>query len=270
MTRLFISSTNNDRLKALRRLARRRRGVPVFVAEGGRALRAAINARKEVREVYAAPELFISARDEAVVELAERRGAQVVELGREAFESVAIAARPDGIVSVVECWDTSLDAMDDASLLLVADGIERPGNLGTIVRTACAAGAGGLVACDAPTDVFHPETVRGSVATLFQLPVAEASAGCATQWLRDRDMRIVVATPDALVPYWEADYAGACAIVVGSERYGVREEWLAAAAATVQIPMAGAADSVNVAVAAGIVLFEAARQRAGATYAPSR
>lgn len=261
MTRPLITSTSNDRLKHLRRLSRRRRGMPTFLAEGGRAVRAAFDAGADVCELYAAPELFISARDHALVELAESVGARVYELGADAFRSVVTAPRPDGLAAVVERWDTSLDRIDGADLVLVAHGIERPGNLGTIVRTAAAAGAAALLATDLATDVFHPDTVRGSVGTLFHVPLAEAQAIRATEWLRDRGVRIVVATPTAATAYWECDLGEPCAIVVGGERTGVGSEWLVAADDAVSIPMAGAADSLNVAVAAGVVVFEAVRQR---------
>jgi TrmH family RNA methyltransferase len=251
-------------VKALRRLSRRaRRADRVFLVEGHRQLRCALEAGAPVVEVYAAPELFLGPGDAKLVVLAERRGARVVELAGAAFVSACGRLRPDGLAAVVERWPTGLDAWTPRarSLVLVAEGIERPGNLGTIVRTACAAGADGLVVCDSPTGVFHPDAVRGSVGTLFQLPVAETSTGAALEWLRRDRLGIVVATPGGARPHWDAAYGASVAIVVGSERHGVSDSWLDAADETVEIPMPGPADSLNVAVAAGIVLFEAARRR---------
>jgi TrmH family RNA methyltransferase len=109
--------------------------------------------------------------------------------------------------------------------------------------------------------VFHPEVVQGSVGTLFQVALAEASAGRAAAWLRRCGLRIVAASPAGATPYWSARYDGGVAIVVGSERHGVGQAWLEAADEVVSIPMGGVADSLNVAVAAGILLFEAARRR---------
>src|SRR5262249_25071823 len=135
--------------------------------------------------------------------------------------------------------------------------------LGTIVRTAEAAGAGGLVACDAATDVFHPETVRGSVGTVFDLPLAQADRDDTLAWIAERRLRVVVASPDGAHSVWSGDYSSAgLAVVVGGERHGVDSAWIEAADETVRIPMSGRADSLNVAVAAGIVLFEAVKQRA--------
>jgi RNA methyltransferase, TrmH family len=263
--RPLITSASNDRLKSLRRLRSRGHGraAGLFVADGFRQLRCALEAGATVREVYAAPELYLGASDAALVTLAERRGAHVVELGADAFTSVAGRARPDGLLAVVERWPTGLGAQrfGREPLLVVADSVERPGNLGTIVRTACGAGATGLVACDLRMDLFHPDTVAGSVGALFHLPVADTTSAEAIAWLRRLGARIVVASPDAGAPYWRADYRGAVAIVLGSERHGVGEPWLEVADAGVAIPMTGAVDSLNVAVAAGIVVFEAARQR---------
>ena len=265
--RPFISSSSNERLKAVRRLRarRHREATGLFVAEGQRQLRRALEAEASVREVYACPALYLSPADAALVERAERRGARVVELSAAAFESVAGQARPDGVLAVVERPETRLAdlPLGRAPLVLVAEAVERPGNLGTIVRSACGAGATGLVVADGRTDVFHPETVRGSVGTIFDLPLAEAPSALALPWLQGRGLRLVVATPSASVPYWEAELAEPAALVVGNERTGVSDAWLDAADEAVAIPMPGPADSLNVAVAAAVVLFEAARQRAG-------
>jgi RNA methyltransferase, TrmH family len=257
VARPSITSTHNERLKAVRRL-RRRRG-DAFVAEGRRQLAAALDASVRVREVYAAPALFAGAGEWTLLERAERAGARIVEVGAAAFASIGGPVRPDGLVAVVERWPTGLAQLCDPSLLLVADGIERPGNLGALVRTACAAGAGGLLVSDSRVDVFHEETVRGSVGALFHLPLAQATAVESIAWLRERGIRIVVATPSGRTPHWAADYGRPTALVVGGERLGVSEHWLAAAEETVRIPLVGPTDSLNVAVAAGIVVFEALR-----------
>lgn len=266
MTRhLFISSSSNPRVKAVRRLSgRRAREAGVFLVEGHRPLRRALEASAEIRELYAAPSLFLGDEDALLVEEAARRGARIVELAPGAFAALSGNVRADGLLAVVERWPTGLERCPADGLLLVAEAVERPGNLGTIVRTACAAGAAALVVCDGRTDLFHSETVRGSVGAIFQLPVATATTERARAWLRANGARIVVATPDAPRAHWEADYRGRVAIVVGNERYGVSAGWHAAAHERVHIPMPGPADSLNVAVASGVVLFEAAKQRSRA------
>jgi TrmH family RNA methyltransferase len=265
VTRAFITSPRNPRLKAVRRLrrARGRASDGIVLAEGRRQLECALAAGARILDVYAAPELFLGADDGDLVARAARHGARIIELGAGAYLSIASQVRADGIAAVVARPRTGLHGLPTRSLLLVATGIERPGNLGTIVRTAEAAGAGGLVVCDTPTDLFHPETVRGSVGTVFSLALAIASRADALAWLRAGRVRVVVATPDSERHVWGGDYsAPGLAVVVGGERRGVDPAWIAAADETVRIPMSGRADSLNVAVAAGIVLFEAARQRA--------
>jgi len=199
--RLYIESTSNERLKALRRLARKR-SRNVFVAEGARAVRCALDGGARVLELYAARELFLGDEDLRLVARAEWRGVRIVELGAAAFGTISTLGRTDGIVAVLERPPTSLArlALPLEPLLVVAASIERPSNLGTIVRTACAAGADALLVCDGRTDVFHPEVVRGSVGTIFQIPVAETTAERAVAWLREQGARIVVATPDAARP----------------------------------------------------------------------
>jgi TrmH family RNA methyltransferase len=265
MSRPFITSSSNPRLKAIRRLRRapRRNGEGVFLVEGHRQLACAIEAHASLRELYVAPELFLGDSDAALALCAKQRGAEVVELSADAFASVSGNARPDGVIAIVERWSMTLEGLRlrSSPLLLVADGVERPGNLGTIIRASCAAGADALIGCCGGTDAFHPDVVRASVGTLFKLPLARCNCSAAISWLRERAIRIVVASPDAERPHWEADYSGATAIVVGNERYGVTRLLLDAADDLVRIPMPGPADSLNVAVAAGVVLFEAARQR---------
>jgi TrmH family RNA methyltransferase len=263
--RPLITSTANARLKELRRLAARPgRARGTVLVEGYRLLLRALEAEARVETVYSAPALFTGRDEAALVERAEGHGAKVVELGASAFRAVCSQRRPDGLLAVVRRPATSLAELPvvGTPLLVVCEAVERPGNLGTIVRTACAAGATGLVACDPQTDVFHPKTVIASVGAVFRLPLAVATTGGTLGWLRERGVAVVVATPGAEVAPWEADLTGPTALVVGCEKRGVSAEWLRAADARIGIPMPGKGpDSLNVAVAAGVVLVEAARQR---------
>lgn len=266
--RPLISSTSNPRLKHLRRLAARPgRARDTVLVEGYRLLVRALDAGAAVETVYAAPALF-SGRDEAALVLrAERAGARVVGVAPAAFAAVASQGRPDGLLALVRRPSTTLAALPDASapLVVVCETVERPGNLGTIVRTACAAGASALVACDAQADVFHPRTVTASVGGVFALPVATASTPATLAWLRERGLAVAAADPVGAVAPWDADLAGPVALVLGSEKRGLSETWRHAADLRVGIPMPGSGqDSLNVAVAAGVLLVEAARQRLAA------
>jgi TrmH family RNA methyltransferase len=217
-----------------------------------------------VRALYAAPALFRGDGEPELVARARRTGTRVYILGPDAFASVARQAQPDGLLALIAQWPTRLDGLrtDRESLLLVVDGVERPGNLGTIVRTACAAGASGLVLAGPQTDPFHPKAVTASVGGVFHLPIAVAAGQDAIRWLRRRGTRIVVAAPGARACPWDVDLTGSVALVVGCEKRGVSSTWLDAADELVGIPMPGPAmDSLNVAAAAAVVLFEATRQR---------
>jgi TrmH family RNA methyltransferase len=219
-----------------------------------------------VEQLYVARELLIAPAHAGLVRVAERLAATVLELSAPAFLSISGAVRPDGLAALVERWPLELGALalPPEPLVVVVEGIERPGNLGALLRTAHAAGVDAFVVCECSTDVFHPESVRGSVGTLFRLPLARTTTENALRWLAGHEIPVTVATPDGPQPYWEPVYGGAGAVVLGGERYGVSARWLGAADRVVRIPMAGGADSVNVAVAAGVVLFEAARQRSHA------
>jgi TrmH family RNA methyltransferase len=254
-------SSANVRLKAVRRLARRG-SRDLCLAEGARPVRAAFAAGATVEELYVAPELLAGDRDTDVVREAERCGAAVVELGAEAFASLT-EGRPDGLLAVVRRPSTSLATFDPPRepFLAAAVAIERPGNLGAIARTACAAGVDALLVADPRTDPFHREAIRGSVGAVFRLRCVTAATPHALSWLREHEVRIVATTPAAASPYWMPSYDGAVAVALGSERHGLPRVWLDAASEQVSVPAHGPVDSLNVAVAAGVVLCEAARAR---------
>lgn len=259
--RLVIASSANPRLKAVRKLARTP-SATVCLAEGRRAVAAALEAGACLRELFVAPALH-GPGEHDLVRAAETLGVPIVEVERTAFESLGPHRRPDGVLATVERPPARLDglALPREPLVAVAVAIERPGNLGTIVRTACAAGADALVVADPCTDLYHPEVVRGSLGALFHLPVAETTSRAALAWLREREIRVLATSPAGETEYWRAGFGGAVAVVVGSERHGLPPEWLRAADRRLSIPMPGKGDSVNVAVAAGVVLFEACRRR---------
>jgi TrmH family RNA methyltransferase len=145
--------------------------------------------------------------------------------------------------------------------LLVVESIEKPGNLGTILRSADAAGCDALIVCDPITDLFNPNVVRASTGVLFSVPCVVASSEEVQAWLRSRGIRSIATTPAATTLYTDANLTGPLAVVMGSEQYGLSEFWLKHADLPVRIPMAGQADSLNVAMATIITLFEAVRQR---------
>jgi TrmH family RNA methyltransferase len=258
-----ITSSANDRLKRLKRLRAKRRDRDdegVFLIEGYRQVRRAVEAGVEIEALFAAPELY---QGQGEAELAERLQAIATHTAAEPFRSVTTRDRPDGLLAVARQFSTDLADIVDHSLLLVVEGIERPGNLGTMLRAAAGAGVTGVIVADPQTDLFSPEVVRASVGALFAQPVARATTDQTAEHLKKHGTRIVTATPDATTDYWQADLTQPSAIVVGSEQHGVTDRWLQIADDTVCIPMLGPVDSLNVAVAASVLLFDAVRQRSG-------
>ena len=265
-----ITSLTNPRVKQLVRLRNRRErdATRTFLVEGFRELTRAASATIDVDvvDVYFCPSLFLGDGEQRLLDRLEARGATLVELGDDAFRKIAYRDRPEGLLAVVRQFDTRLERLEFAaeSLVLVVEAIEKPGNLGTMLRTADAAGVGAVIVCDPTTDPFNPNAVRASVGSLFTVPIAVTSTTTARERLHAEGMATVATTPDATDLHWQAAYTGSVAIVVGSEQHGLSDRWLDSATRRVRIPMAGAADSLNAAMAAGIVLFEAVRQRSSA------
>jgi len=251
-----IESPSNRRILETARLKKRReRGVRGrFLVEGTREVERALEAGAGIHDVYLCPDLA----PPATVDLARRiPDAAVVTVSTMAFEKLSMRQNPDGIVAVASTWSPALDTLD-RDLVLVAEAIEKPGNLGAMLRTADATGAGLLVA-DPTVDVFNPNVVRASQGALFSVPFAVADAAAAVAWTADHGP-VYVATPDATIDYWAADLSGAASVVIGSEHAGVSDAW-DGVGTPIRIPMAGAADSLNASVAAAVVLYEAVRQR---------
>lgn len=262
----IITSVTNPRVKRLVKLRNRRErdGSGVFLIEGFRELTRAVEAGITVDEIYFCPDLFLGGNEEALLEQAVAGGAQKIELSSQAFHKVSYRDRPEGLVGLADQFPATLEGLSLSTnpLILVVEAIEKPGNLGTMLRTADAAGADAVIVCEPTTDPFNPNVVRASVGCLFLVPLAVATTPEALAWLSERDIRTFAATPAAGVPHWEADFRRPAAIAIGSEQYGLTGTWLDEAGQRIRIPMAGEIDSLNAAMAAGVVLFEALRQRA--------
>ena len=260
-----ISSLQNPRVKQLVRLRDRRPRdeAGVFLVEGYREIRRALEKGVQLTELYFSPEWFLGENEPALLEQARSTGTQLFQLSKEAFAKVAYRERPDGLLAVAPQWKRSLDDLPSSasSFLLVVEAIEKPGNLGTILRSADAAGVDAVVVCDPVTDIFNPNVVRSSTGVLFSVPVVVAESQPVRAWLKDKGVRAIATTPSATGLYTDADFRGPIAIVMGSEQYGLSEYWLQESDEQVRIPMAGQADSLNVAMATIITLFEAVRQR---------
>ena len=262
-----ITSLQNPRIKQLVKLRDRRDRdeAGLFLVEGYREVRRALEKNVRLTELYFSPDWFLGENEPALIDQAKQAGAKLFELSKEAFAKCAYRDRPDGLLAVAPQWKHALAdlRLGTYPFLLVVESIEKPGNLGTILRSADAAGVDGVIVCDAVTDVFNPNVVRSSTGVLFSVPVVVADSTAVHAWLRERGIRIVATTPDTPNLYTQADLRGPLAIIMGSEQYGLSDFWLKESNLLVRIPMAGQADSLNVAMATIITLFEAVRQRHG-------
>jgi TrmH family RNA methyltransferase len=261
----IITSLGNPRLKRLVRLRDRRPRDEerAFLIEGYREVRRALEKKAAIDEVYYSPGWFLGENEAALLAEAGAAGARLYELSKEAFAKAAYRERPDGILAVAPQWKNTLAglALPAEPLILVVEAIEKPGNLGTILRSADAAGCHAVIVCDPVTDLFNPNVVRASTGVLFSVPCVVEEGGAVLAWLRERGIRAVATTPAAAALYTESDLRGPLAVVMGSEQFGLSAFWLGGSDLCVRIPMAGQADSLNVAMAALITLFEAVRQR---------
>ncbi len=261
----IISSLQNARIKNLVKLRNRRprdrQGI--FIAEGYRAISRGLERGVVPEEVYFSPDWFLGENEPALLEDAKNKGATLFELTKVAFEKVAYRDRPEGILAVFKQWSHQLDEIElsDSPFLLIAESIEKPGNLGTILRSADAAGVDAVICCDSVTDLFNPNVVRSSTGVLFSMPTVMTSTRETIDWLSKKGIRSVATTPHAEDFHTAVDLTGPIAIVMGSEQFGLSETWLDACQQQVRIPMAGQADSLNVAMATLVTLFEAVRQR---------
>ena len=265
---LEISSPVNPRIKQLVALRRRRdrERAGVTLVEGLAEVRLALDAGVRPLALYYCQEL--SGPDEQdLTGIAAARGGEVIRVTRAVFEKISYREGPDGWLAVVPAIETSLGRLDLPAnpLVLVCAGLEKPGNLGAILRTADAAGVAAVVAADPVTDWGNPNVVRASKGTVFSVPVASGASAAVLDWIAAAGLKVVAATPQARQLVTEADLTGPIAITVGAEQTGLTADWLERADLRVRIPMIGRADSLNVSTSAAIITYEAVRQRTGVT-----
>jgi TrmH family RNA methyltransferase len=236
----------------------------VTLVEGYEELELALAAGIKPRQIFLSPEI-IDRGQQRLADVAAERGAEVFLVSAAAFRKVAYRESPDGWLAVVPAVGGELAELELGAnpLVVICQGVEKPGNLGAILRTADAAGVAAVIATDPVTDWGNPNVIRASKGTVFSVPVAASNSERVLGWLADNSIRLVATTPGAEMLVAEGDFSGPTAIAVGSEKYGLPDEWLSRADVLVRIPMFGRADSLNVATSAAIVCYEAVRQRMG-------
>ena len=262
---MIVTSPANPRIKAVAGLRRRRArdAERRTVVEGHEELSLALEAGVVPELLLVCPELMADGVLEDVLARAGALGVETVEASRPAFEKAAYREGPDGVLAVVPTTrrrPAELTLPPDA-LVLVCEGVEKPGNLGAVLRTADAAGVDAVVAADPVTDWGNPNTVRASKGTVFSVPVAADGTEATLDWLDGHGIPLVAATPDTEQLHTSVDYRGPVAVAVGTEKTGLTDLVLERAAHRVRIPMAGRVNSLNVATSAAIIVYEAVRQR---------
>ncbi len=264
---MIITSPQNPKVKGLISLRKRREreAAGVMLVEGYEELSLALASGTRPREVYYCSELVGGADQLALLERAS--AAEVYELSRAVFEKAAYRESPDGWLAVFEAVETRLDRLRVGAqpLILICEAVEKPGNLGALLRTADAVGADAVIAPAAVTDWTNPNVVRASKGAIFTVPVAEARTEELVAWLERQHIRLLAATPEAQVPYWEADMTKGVAIAVGAEKHGLSRLLMDRADTKVLIPMRGRVDSLNVATSGALLMYEAMRQRGAVT-----
>jgi len=264
MDRLLITSLENDRVKEVVHLRERnfRDKSNLFLIEGYREILRALDGNVPITRLFICPELFLGENEEALI---ARCKGQIIETSSKVFHKMSYRDRPDGLIAVAKQERRDLAYLEKLlpknPLLVVAEAIEKPGNLGTILRSADASGCDAVIVCNKCTDIFNPNVVRASVGTLFTVPVVEATTEEALVWLKKQNIAILATMPQAKALYTEIDMQKGVAIAVGTEQLGLSNLMKKEATLQVRIPMLGTADSLNVAMATTLILYEAVRQR---------
>lgn len=261
-----IDSAQNARIKATARLRERRarKQSGLILIDGGREIMRAIEAGVEVVEAFVCRELVRGADATASVVVLENSRVRLIETSEAAYAKLGFGERDEGIVAVARRPEQSLDSLKlpKNPLIAVIEGVEKPGNLGAILRTADAAGIDAVIAADARGDIYGPNAIRASLGAIFTVPVVEATSADALAWLRRSNVKVLTATPDAESCYTDVSYADGTAIVLGAEALGVSDIWLGGDCVRVGLPMRGRVDSLNVSTTAAVLFYEALRQRA--------
>ncbi len=243
------------------RQARDRAGLTLV--DGGREVLRALEAGAVVDSAFVCRSRLRTAEARLAVDRLTGSDVVVHECSVAAFEKVAYGDRDEGIVAIVRMPPVGLSdlRLPRIPLVVVTEDVEKPGNIGAILRSADGAGADAVVAADERTDLFHPNVIRASLGTVFRVPVARAASGDVRRWLEERGIRIVAAQVDAPTSYSDADLCGPIALVLGSEAAGLSDAWRGDSVTAVRLPMLGLSDSLNVSATAAVLLYEARRQR---------
>ena len=261
-----ITSAQNPKIKdflALQEKSRLRREKGLFVVEGRRELLHCLEAGFSPRTIFVCEEILGAGEMEAVLGAAGE-GCTVFSVSANVYDRMAYRSGTEGVTAIMQARNLRLEELrfrNEEPLIVVVEAVEKPGNLGAILRSADAAGADAVIVCDPLTDLYNPNLIRASIGAVFSVPVVAASSAETIEWLRSRGVTIYPAQLQESSWYYDCDMKKATAIVMGTEATGLTGIWREAADRHIRIPMLGKLDSLNVSVSAAVLLFEAVRQR---------
>lgn len=258
-----ITSLQNPKIKNIAKLskAKERREQNLFIIEGARELSLALSSGYEVDTIFVCPELFSKTEYPNVLQSIPER--KRIEVSQAIFEKVAYREGSDGLLTLAYPQKHTLEDLDlpKNPFIIVLEAVEKPGNLGAILRTADAARADAVIICDPTTELYNPNAIRSSVGCIFTVPTAVCSSSEALNFLRKNNIKSFAAELQASQWYQDIDYKSPSAIIMGTEADGLTSFWLEHADARIKIPMRGKIDSLNVSVSTAVITFEAMRQR---------
>jgi TrmH family RNA methyltransferase len=268
---LTITSTQNPKVKqllALQQKSSERRKTGLFVVEGRRELEHCIAAGYEVENLFVSEELrvkneeFATALDSCVRETAVANSS-LFTLHSSLYEKVAYRGSTEGVIAIVKAKQHRLEGLQlrENPLIVVLESVEKPGNLGAVLRSADAAQADAVIVCDPLTDLYNPNLIRSSIGAIFTVPTVACTSEECIAFFKERHIQILTAQLQDSRLYYDTPMTQGTAIVMGTESTGLTDQWRRAADAHIRIPMLGRLDSLNVSVSAAILLFEAVRQR---------
>jgi TrmH family RNA methyltransferase len=278
-----ITSLQNNRIKNIVRLsekARERKAQNLFIIEGAREMGLALAGKYELEEVYVCPEILRRCEHSEVIRQVDGQWIApdsvlaitkktpfvenpVFEITEAVFQKIAYREGSDGILALAKPKSHRLQDLQlpENPFIIVLESVEKPGNLGAILRTADAAKVDAVIVCDPLTDIYNPNTIRSSVGCLFTVPVAVGTNEETLQFLKSKNIQTFAAELTAAQWYQETDFTASSAVIMGTEADGLTDFWLKNATHRIKIPMRGVIDSLNVSVSTAVITFEAMRQR---------
>jgi len=260
-----ITSPSNPRIKKIVKLkTRKARDLSgLSIIDGIREVTRALEAKASIEEIFMSPEVLMRQAGQAAVDNILSWGIPVTEVSKEVLSKISFGDRLEGVVAICKPKTNKISQLriKENPFLVILENVEKPGNLGAILRTCDGAGVDALILCESKIDIFNPNTIRSSIGAVFSVPVYQATNQQALNFCKENNITILSACPQGQQTYYTADLKGSLAIVLGREDTGLSEFWSKASDIKASIPMRGKADSLNVSNAAAILIYEALRQR---------